>query len=100
MVLSFILVEGFLYPGHSYLRMHAPASRTGADLIGSMTQAVERAGVDVLTDSTVTDLFVDPTGCYFWNSFTRPDGTIETLGCSTLILACNGFGGNPDMVKR
>ena len=95
-----ILVEGFLYPGHSYLRMHAPASRTGADLIGSMTQAIERAGVDVLTDSTVTDLFVDPTGCVSGIQFIRPDRTIETLGCSTLILACNGFGGNPDMVKR
>jgi fumarate reductase flavoprotein subunit len=95
-----ILVEGFLYPGHSYLRMHAPASRTGADLIGSMTQAIERAGVDVLTDSTVTDLFVDPTGCVSGIRFIRPDRTIETLGCSTLILACNGFGGNPDMVKR
>jgi fumarate reductase flavoprotein subunit len=80
--------------------MHAPASRTGADLIGSMTQAIERAGVDLLTDSTVTDLFVDPTGCVSGIRFIRPDRTIETLGCSTLILACNGFGGNPDMVKR
>jgi fumarate reductase flavoprotein subunit len=95
-----ILVEGFLYPGHSYLRMHAPPSRTGADLIGSMTQAVERAGVDVLTDSTVTDLFVNPTGSISGIRFIRPDLTIETLGCSALILACNGFGGNPGMVKR
>ena len=94
------LVDGFLYPNHSYLRMHAPASRTGADLIGSMTQAVERAGVDVLTDSTVTDLYADTTGHISGIRFTRPDGTIELLGCSALILACNGFGGNPEMVKR
>ena len=94
------LVDGFLYPNHSYLRMHAPASRTGADLIGSMTQAVERAGVDLLTDSTVTDLFADTTGHIYGIRFTRPDGTIELLGCSALILACNGFGGNPEMVKQ
>lgn len=94
------LVDGFLYPNHSYLRMHAPASRTGADLIGSMTQAVERAGVDVLTDSTVTDLYADTTGHISGIRFTRPDGTIELLGCSALILACNGFGGNPEMVKQ
>ena len=86
------LVDGFLYPNHSYLRMHAPASRTGADLIGSMTQAVERAGV--------TDLFADTTGHIYGIRFTRPDGTIELLGCSALILACNGFGGNPEMVKQ
>jgi fumarate reductase flavoprotein subunit len=95
-----VLVDGFLYPNHSYLRMHAPASRTGADLIGSMTQAVERAGVDLLTDSTVTDLFADTTGHISGIRFTRPDGTIELLGCSALILACNGFGGNPEMVKQ
>ncbi len=94
------LVEGFLYPNHSYLRMHAPASRIGADLIGSMTQAVEWAGVDVLTDSTVIDLFADPTGRIAGLRFERPDGSLETLGCSALILACNGFGGNPEMVKR
>jgi len=94
------LVDGFLYPNHSYLRMHAPASRTGADLIGSMTQAVERAGVDLLTDSTVTDLFADTTGHISGIRFTRPDGTVELLGCSALILACNGFGGNPEMVKQ
>ena len=94
------LVDGFLYPNHSYLRMHAPASRTGADLIGSMTQAVERAGVDVLTDSTVTDLYADTTGHISGIRFKRPDGTIELLGCSALILACNGFGGNPEMVKQ
>jgi fumarate reductase flavoprotein subunit len=98
--IELILVEGFLYPGHSYLRMHAPASRTGADLIGSMTQAAERAGVDVLTDSTVIDLFVDATGYINGIRFTKPDETTEILGCSALILACNGFGGNPDMVKR
>ncbi len=33
------LVEGFLYPGHSRLRMHAPPSRAGEDLVGSLTRA-------------------------------------------------------------
>lgn len=36
------LVEVFLHPGHSCWRMHAPASRTGGELIGSLTRAVER----------------------------------------------------------
>ena len=29
---------------------------------------------------------------------TRPDGTSDDVGCETIILACNGYGGNPDMV--
>jgi tetratricopeptide (TPR) repeat protein len=37
------LVGGFLYPGHSALRMHAPVSRQGVDLIGALTRAAELA---------------------------------------------------------
>ncbi len=30
----------------------------------------------------------------------RGDGAIERLGCDALLLACNGYGGNPDLVRR
>ena len=39
------LVDGFLYPGHSRLRMHAPPSRQGLNLIGNLTFAAEKAGI-------------------------------------------------------
>ena len=32
--------------------------------------------------------------------FRRPNGEIETVGCDALILACNGFGGNREMVAQ
>ena len=94
------LVEGFLYPNHSQLRMHAPVSRTGADLIGNLTRASEKAGIDILTDSKVVDLYADDQGRILGLRFERPDGSAEDIGCNTLILACNGFGGNPEMVAR
>jgi hypothetical protein len=28
------------------------------------------------------------------------DGTRERIGCEALILACNGYGGNPELVHR
>ena len=28
----------------------------------------------------------------------RPDGTIERIGCRAVILACNGYGGNAELV--
>jgi fumarate reductase flavoprotein subunit len=31
---------------------------------------------------------------------TRPDGTRDSLGCDALILACNGYGGAPDLVAK
>jgi fumarate reductase flavoprotein subunit len=94
------LVEGFLYPGHSCLRMHAPPSKTGAALIGNLMQSAEAAGVDLLTNARVTDLYADAERRVAGLGFERPDGSIEKLGCDTLVLACNGFGGNPEMVAR
>lgn len=94
------LVEGFLYPNHSRMRMHAPASRTGADLIGGLTRAAERESIDVLTDAHVVDLFAAEDGRIGGLRFQRPDGSGEEIGCGALVLACNGFGGNPEMVSR
>jgi fumarate reductase flavoprotein subunit len=31
--------------------------------------------------------------------FLRPDGQLEQLSCNTVLLACNGFGGNTELVK-
>ena len=93
------LVKGFLYPGHSRLRMHAPPSRQGQDLIGNLTVAAQMANIDLLTEACVTDLYRrggEITGV----KIRRSDGSSEILGCDVLILACNGFGGNSEMVRK
>ncbi len=97
---AFDLVEGFLYPGHSVLRMHAPPDKTGATLVGNLTRAAEAAGADLLTDAVVTDLFADGDGRVAGLRITRPGGSTEDIGCHALVLACNGFGGNPEMVRK
>lgn len=94
------LVEGFLYPGHSVLRMHAPPSRSGAELIGALTRAAEAAGADVVTRAQVTALFADGDGRVTGLRYRRPDGAEESVGCRALVLACSGFGGNKAMVAR
>lgn len=94
------LVEGFLYPGHSRLRMHAPPSKTGAELIGSLTAAVARAGIDVVTGARVAALYAGDDGRVTGAALARPDGREEAIGCDALVLACNGFGGDPEMVRR
>jgi len=94
------LVKGFLYPGHSVFRMHAPKSRTGQELIGMLTAAAEAAGCTILPDAPVTSLFADADGRVRGIEITRPDGAVEHIGCGALILACNGYGGNKDMVSR
>jgi fumarate reductase flavoprotein subunit len=94
------LVEGFLYPGHSVLRMHAPPSRSGAELIGALTRAAEAAGVDIVTRVHVTALYADFRGRIAGLRYRRPDGSEEAAGCRALVLACSGFGGNKAMVRR
>lgn len=94
------LVEGFLYPGHSQPRMHAPASRSGTDLVAGLLSAANAAGIDIVCDATVTTLFADPDGGVRGVELQRPDGAIERIGCTALVLACSGFGGNADLLAR
>ena len=94
------LVDSFLYSGHSVKRMHGSPNRTGAELMGSLLDACTRAGVDLLTEARVSNLFADDDGRIRGLRCMRPDGSAEDLGCEALILACCGFAGNQEMVAE
>jgi fumarate reductase flavoprotein subunit len=96
----FQVLEGFLYPGHGVPRMHAVPEKTGAGLIGRLTAACANAGIDLITEAPVSGLFADAEGRILGVRVTRADGSIEDIGCGALILACNGYGGNPAMVRQ
>lgn len=98
--IPFELVEGFLYPGHSCMRMHCTPRRTGEELMASLLNAAERAELLVLTEALVTTLHVDDQQRVRGLSYQRRNGTPEQLGCSALLLACNGYGGNPDLIGQ
>ena len=93
------VLDTFLYPGHSVHRMHAVPEKTGAALMMRLQNAAEAAGVVVLTEAQVVDLYIDESDTVLGVGFVRPDGTLENLGCKKIVLACNGFGGNPELVK-
>ena len=94
------VLTGFLYPGHSRHRMHAVPEKTGAGLMSRLLAAADAAGVPVLTEARVTQLFADATGRIQGLAWQRPDGGTEALRCDVLLLACNGFGGAPDLVRQ
>lgn len=96
----FSLVTGFLYPGHSLLRMHGTPRRTGDELMGALTNAAERIGVDIICQATVTALLVTKDRRVCGVELQRPDGTCEQIGCEALILASSGFGGNAELVEQ
>jgi fumarate reductase flavoprotein subunit len=97
--LQWMLLDGFLYPGHSVHRMHALPQKTGASLMAALQSAVEAAGVPVLTQALVDTLVLDAEDRVVGIDYTRPDGSRERLACDALLLACNGFGGNAQMVR-
>ena len=73
----------------------------GVELINSLAGAVaQRPRIDLATDATVTALIAEPDGQVAGVEITRPDGQQETVGCTAVVLACNGYGGNPELVAR
>jgi fumarate reductase flavoprotein subunit len=65
-----------------------------------LSQAVERGGIDLLTEALVTELYADEDGTVCGVTLVRPDGSEERLGCGALILACCGFAGNAELVAH
>src|SRR5919107_3148000 len=94
------LVQGFLFPGHTRLRMHGPESQTGADLEAMLLIAAGREGIDVMASASAEDLFSESDGRVVAVGIKRPDGQRETIGCEAVILACGGYGGDPSLVAR
>jgi fumarate reductase flavoprotein subunit len=88
----FDVLQGFTYPGHSRLRMHAVAEKTGEALMAALLRACGE--VDILTSAQVTDVNRVRV------RFERPDGSAEEVDYGALVLACSGFGGNKEMVAR
>ena len=100
---EFVLLDGFLYPGHSTQRMHAVPEKTGVALMTRLQQAVAVAQIPVIGRALVRELWIDDRAGapeVQGLGYLRPDGTVEHLRCDVLILACNGFGGNADMVRE
>ncbi|WP_417418932.1 FAD-dependent oxidoreductase [Hoeflea sp.] len=98
--LEWIVLDDFLYPGHSRHRMHAVPEKTGVALEARLLSAVEAAEIPVVTEAHVTRLYADGHDRISAVEITRPDGATEVLGCKVLVLACNGFGGNRALVRQ
>lgn len=98
--LQFEVLDNFLYPGHRVHRMHTLRERTGAALVAAMHGAALAAGADVLTSARVVELWADGDDRILGVGVERPGGALEHIACDVLLLACNGFGGNPALVRE
>src|SRR5947209_8990879 len=94
--MPFEVITDFNYPGHSAHRMHGLPSRSGAELIDRLRGAAEARDIPILTGRAAETLFADEDG--FIEGIALEGG--ETIGCGALVLACNGYGGNAELVRR
>ncbi|MEX0286203.1 MAG: FAD-dependent oxidoreductase [Paracoccaceae bacterium] len=96
--LPFSVVDDFDYPGHSRRRMHGLPTRSGLELIDALRAACETKGIDIICGRRARTLYRD--GDRVGGvGLDGPSGA-EQVGCAKLILACNGFGGNREMVAQ
>ncbi len=97
--LPFSVVTDFDYPGHSGRRMHGLPTRSGAELIDALRTRVEGLDIPLICERRAVTLFAQGTRVG-GARLAVPDGTFETVAADRIILACNGFGGNREMVRR
>jgi len=96
---EWVVLDDFLYPGHSRHRMHAVPEKTGEALLGRLVSAAETKGVPIVCDAAVDTLYTEGK-TIAGVALKRPDGSRETIACNALILACNGYGGNAGLVSQ
>ncbi len=94
------LISDFLYPGHTAMRMYGMPNRSGAELMGALTQAVGESDVDVLTEARASGIYIDNQNDIVGVEIERPNGDLEQIGCENLILACCGFAGDSALVEK
>jgi fumarate reductase flavoprotein subunit len=95
----FEVLDGFLYPGHRALRMHAVPERTGSALVAALERTAVAAGADILAEALARELWLAGDRV-IGVGYVRPDGSMEHIACDDMVLACNGFGGNKEMVRE
>lgn len=98
--IEWILLDEFLYPGHHRHRMHTVKDRTGAALHAQLLAASNAAGIPLLTEARASTLWQGENGEIKAVGLTRPNGQEEIITCQSVVLACNGYGGNPDLVSN
>ncbi|GIW05554.1 MAG: fumarate reductase flavoprotein subunit [Dehalococcoidia bacterium] len=93
------LATDFLYPAHTEYRMHCPPERTGAALLADLKRAArEVPTIQYVPDVLAENLIADEQGAVV--GVVVNSGARELVRARNVILACNGFGGNREMVRE
>ena len=93
------LVTDYKHVGHSVHRLHAPASREGADLVRDLRRAMKDLEVPVRVGVPVVGLLTGSDGGVVGVE-AEEDGHRVRVEAQKVILASNGFAANREMLRR
>lgn len=94
------LVTDFNYPGHSAPRCHTVPGRSGRTLLAVLADAArESPDIVVIAPARLTDVIAEA-GTVQGVTVTYPDGRAEEIGSRAVLLATNGFGADPELVRQ
>lgn len=95
------LVTDFHYPGHSVDRCHSVEGRKGDRVLSHLVaRSMADDSIDMLVPARLTDVLIDAESTDVTALVEMPDGTVEEIVASAVLLATNGFGANAEMVGK
>ncbi|MYZ46249.1 FAD-dependent oxidoreductase [Propylenella binzhouense] len=94
------IITDYKHVGHSVPRLHAPASRKGADLTRDLVAAVERRGIPLAVASPVTSLETDASGAVVGAVVDGGRSGSYRVSARKTVIAVNGFGNDRALVAR
>jgi fumarate reductase flavoprotein subunit len=92
------LDENVLYYGHTNYRMHATSTETGAEIVQQLRAYIDHhERIDFIDEAEFVDASPHRHG---WEVTVRHGGEVEDVVVGRkLVLACDGFGGNREMLR-
>ncbi len=96
------IVTDFIYPGQSRHRIHAPSTRKGTQIVNEL-RAITSAKENILLApaTPVRDLIaLEGSGAVIGLKAEPAGQKMNLIRARKVILACNGFGRNTEMLKK
>jgi len=96
------IVTDFIYPGHSKHRIHAPSTRKGEQIVKELRNVISnRKNILLVTQAPVRDLVAtEDNGGVIGLEVEIFGQGINRVRAPKVILACNGFGNNKEMLRK
>jgi len=96
------IVTDFIYPGHSRHRIHAPSTRKGIQIVSELRTIISnRDNILLVQQAPVKDLIAtESEGSIIGLEVEITGQGINRVRARKVILGCNGFGRNTEMLRK